>query len=138
MDRDLVVTGRVTFSAWVAADTVDTDVVARLCDVHPDGRSINLADGIVRALYRDVVAQSPVEPERPYEYVIDLWSTANTFRAGHRIRVDVTSSSFPRWDANPNTGTPFDSAEAVTAHQRILHDPAHPSRVVLPVVARGT
>lgn len=75
-----------------------------------------------------------VEPGRPYEYSIDLWSTAYVFRKGQRIRVHVTSSCFPRWDANPNTGDPFGSAEAIPARQSIFHDPEHPSRLILPIL----
>jgi putative CocE/NonD family hydrolase len=138
LEEDLEVVGRLTVRLWARTDAVDTDFVVRLCDVQPDGASLNLADGIVRALYRDAgsgAAPSLVEPGQAYEYVIDLWSTANVFRAGHRIRLDVTSSNFPRWDANPNTGTPFSSANCVPARQQILHDPAHPSRMLLPVLS---
>ena len=133
--EDVEVVGRITVHLWAETDAVDTDFVVRLCDVHPDGRSLNLADGIVRAIYRDGATPSPVESGKPYEYVIDLWSTANVFRAGHRIRVDVTSSNFPRWDANPNTGSPFSSAECIVARQLIRHDPTHPSHVLLPVLS---
>jgi uncharacterized protein len=138
--EDLEVIGRITVHLWAETTAVDTDFVVRLCDVHPDGRSLNLVDGVVRALYRESRNGTPpslLEPGRAYEYVIDLWSTANVFRGGHRIRIDVTSSNFPRWDANPNTGRPFSSAECVPARQRILHDPAHPSHVSLPVLSRS-
>jgi putative CocE/NonD family hydrolase len=138
LEEDLEVIGRITVHLWAQTDAVDTDFVVRLCDVLPDGRSLNITDGIVRALYRDAAAgdgPSPVEPGKPYEYVIDLWSTANVFRAGNRIRIDVTSSNFPRWDANPNTGTPFSSANCVVARQHIRHDPEHASRVLLPVLS---
>jgi putative CocE/NonD family hydrolase len=123
---------------WAASSAPDTDFVARLCDVFPNGRSVLVTDGIVRARYRDFCRGAPpslIEPERPYEYVIDLWATSNVFRAGHRIRLDVTSSCFPRWDRNPNTGQePFTGTELQIARQRVLHDPEHPSRVVLPVI----
>jgi putative CocE/NonD family hydrolase len=135
--HDLEVIGRVTAHLWAQSDAVDTDFVVRVCDVEPDGRSLNVVDGIVRALYRDHstgAAPSPISPSTPYEYEIDLWSTAYVFRRGHQIRVQVTSSNFPRWDANPNTGTPFESTTAVVAHQTVLHGPGHPSRLVLPVI----
>ena len=78
---------------------------------------------------------SLIEPGRAYEYEIDLWATSNVFRAGHRIRLDVTSSNFPRWDRNPNTGHEFGAdTELAVAHQTILHDREHPSYVVLPIV----
>ena len=105
----------------------------------PDGRSINLTDGILRARYRHCRRGEPpslIEPGRPYAYEIDLWATSNVFKAGHRIGLHVTSSSFPRWDRNPNTGHPFGAdAELAVAHQQILHDRDHPSHVVLPLVA---
>ena len=136
---DLEVTGPLVVHLWAASSAPDTDFVARLCDVHPDGRSMNLADGIVRARYRagPAVAPSLIEPGKPYEFVLDLWATSNVFRAGHCLRLDVTSSSFPRWDRNPNTGAAlFSDTRTRVARQRILHDPAHPSRIVLPVVLR--
>ena len=92
---------------WAASDATDTDFVARLVDVHPDGFAQNLTDGIIRARYRMATVKSCWSPARPTSYTIDLWSTANVFKKGHRIRLDVTSSSFPRWDRNPNTGHPF-------------------------------
>jgi uncharacterized protein len=138
LQSDLEVTGQVTVRLWAASSAPDTDFVARLCDVFSDGRSICLTDGGVRARYRDAAsgrAPTLIEADRPYEYAIDLWSTSNVFRAGHRIRVHVTSSSFPRWDRNPNTGhDPFQDAELAVARQLVLHDPAHPSRILLPVV----
>jgi putative CocE/NonD family hydrolase len=112
--------------------------VARLVDVHPDGYAQNLTDGIIRARYRHAPRggdPSLIEPGKAYEYVIDLWSTSNLFKAGHRIRLDITSSNFPRWDRNPNTGQPLGaSAEMIPAQQTILHNREHPSYVVLPIV----
>jgi putative CocE/NonD family hydrolase len=138
LPRDTEVTGPVSVRLWAVSTAPDTDFVARLVDVAPDGRSINLTDGIVRARYRgfaDGEAPSLIEPGHPYEYAIDLWATSNVFKAGHRIGLHVTSSSFPRWDRNPNTGHPFGvDGEVRVAHQQILHDREHPSRVVLPVV----
>ncbi|MCC7209647.1 MAG: CocE/NonD family hydrolase [Anaerolineae bacterium] len=139
LERDVEVTGPVSVRLWAASDARDTDFVARLIDVHPDGFAQPLCDGIVRARFRDGDAQPPslIEPGRAYEYTIDLWATANLFRAGHSIRVDVASASFPRWDRNPNTGDDFgSSAHMQPARQTILHDAAHPSRVILPVVRR--
>jgi uncharacterized protein len=138
LHHDLEVTGPITVSLWAISSAQDTDFVARLTDVAPDGRSFNLTDGIVRARYRNWAGgepASPIEPGRAYAYQIDLWATSNVFRAGHRIRVQVTSSSFPRWDRNPNTGRPFagDAALAV-AYQTILHDSEHPSHIMLPMV----
>jgi putative CocE/NonD family hydrolase len=112
--------------------------VARLVDVHPDGYARNLTDGIIRARYRNFQqgeAPSLIEPEQVYEYEINLWATSNVFLRGHRIRLDVTSSSFPRWDRNQNTRHDFGvDTELVVAHQTILHDAEHSSYVVLPIV----
>ena len=135
--EDLQVIGPLLVTLWAASDAPDTDFVTRLVDVHPDGFAQPLADGIVRARYRDGAPSEPLEPGRPYELTIDLWATANVFKAGHRIRVDVASASFPRWDRNPNTGAPVGrDAELRVARQTILHDAARPSRIVLPVVPR--
>jgi putative CocE/NonD family hydrolase len=106
-------------------------------DVFPDGRAYNLTDGIIRARYRSADAPSLLEPGVPYRFVIDLWATSNVFKAGHRIRLQVTSSNFPRWDRNPNTGHPFGTdgpEDLVVAEQTIFHNKDHPSHVVLPVV----
>ncbi|MGW7169929.1 CocE/NonD family hydrolase [Streptomyces sp. NPDC054884] len=126
LTEDIEVTGRVKAVLFAATDGPSTDWVARLCDVDEHGVSRNVTDGIVR------VRATPGEPA---EHVVDLWSTSIVFRAGHRIRVQVTSSNFPRWDRNLNTGEPQESATtARVACQQVFHDPARPSRIVLPVV----
>jgi uncharacterized protein len=136
--NDVEVTGPITVQLWAVSSAPDTDFVARLTDVYPDGRSINLVDGIVRARYRGFAQGQPpslIEPGCPYAYEIDLWSTSNLFRAGHRIRLQITSSCFPRWDRNPNTGDDFGvNTRLQPAHQAILHDREHPSHVVVPIV----
>ncbi|MGZ3617028.1 MAG: CocE/NonD family hydrolase [Ktedonobacteraceae bacterium] len=138
LKEDLEVTGPVKVHLWATSSAPDTDFVARLVDVHPDGYAQNLADGIIRARYRNAALgedASLIESGRAYEYEIDLWSTSNVFRAGHRIRLDVTSSNFPRWDRNPNTGHEFGvDSELAVAYQTILHDPEHSSYIVLPIV----
>jgi putative CocE/NonD family hydrolase len=138
LERDTEVTGPIEVRLWAASSAPDTDFVARLVDVYPDGRSINLNEGIVRARYREFHTGDPpslIEPGRPYEYAIDLFATSNLFKAGHRIGLQVTSSDFPRWDRNPNTGHAFGAdAELRVAHQEILHDHAHPSHVRLPLI----
>jgi len=122
---DLEVTGCVRVVLHAESSAPATDWVARLCDVHPDGRSFNLCDGIVRAA-------APAGELAAWE--IDLWSTSNVFLRGHRLRVQVTSSSFPRWDRNLNTGDQRDDRFEI-ARQRISHAAERPSFVVLPVVA---
>lgn len=131
--RDVEVTGPVTVKLWAASDAPDTDFVARLVDVHPDGLAQNLTDGILRARYRNGEMPELLEPGRAYELTIDLWSTANVFKAGHSIRLDVASASFPRWDRNPNTGD-TSGAAIRPARQTILHDSRHPSHVLLPII----
>jgi uncharacterized protein len=124
LQHDLEVTGRVRVVLHAQSSAPSTDWVARLCDVHPDGRSFNICDGILRVV-EGADALQRVE--------IDLWSTSNVFLAGHKLRVHVTSSSFPRWDRNLNTGNQRDP-HFQTAHQRIHHDTQHPSWIELPVV----
>ncbi|MDX3571066.1 CocE/NonD family hydrolase [Streptomyces sp. ID05-47C] len=127
LTEDVEVTGRVRAVLHATTDGPSTDWVARLCDVDEDGVSRNVADGIVR-----VRAATPGEPA---EHAVDLWSTSIVFRVGHRIRVQVTSSNFPRWDRNLNTGEPEESATvARVARQQVFHDSTRPSRIVLPVV----
>jgi putative CocE/NonD family hydrolase len=129
------VIGPVTMKLWAASSAPDTDFTAKLVDVDPSGYARNLTDGIVRARYRESTARAtPIEPGRVYEYTIDLWATANVFNAGHRIRLEVSSSNFPRFDRNPNTGHALGvDAELRPALQTVLHDATHPSHVVLPV-----
>lgn len=132
------VTGPIAITLWAASSAPDTDFTAKLVDVEPCGFARNLTDGIVRARYRESRARaSLIEPGRAYEYTIDCFATSNVFRAGHRIRLEISSSNFPRFDRNPNTGGPFGrEAEMRPALQTVLHDAAHPSHVVLPIVPR--
>lgn len=136
-EQPLALAGPVTATLYVATDGPDTDFVARLVDVYPDGRAMTLTDGVTRLRYRDGIERPAglVEVDRVYELSIDLWATAITFLPGHRVRLDVTSSNFPRWERNPNTGE--DPATATTwrvARQTLLHDAEHPSRILLPVL----
>ncbi len=136
--------GAVHATLYAASSAPDTDFVVRLVDVHPDGRAMVVADGVIRASARESYPApgviepkppSPIEPGEVYGYSVDLWTTGITFLPGHRIRVEVTSSSFPRWDRNPNTGeSGARSARTAVARQRIFHDPERPSHVTLTVV----
>lgn len=138
------VIGPVYATLYAASSAPDTDFVTRLVDVYPDGRAIGVTDGILRASARESYpAPGVIKPAEPtlikpgevYEYTIDMWATGITFEAGHRIRVEVTSSCFPRWDRNLNTGEDtLYSPRSEVAHQRIFHDPESPSRVTLTVV----
>ena len=136
--EDLEVAGPVTVVLHAASSAPDTDFVARLCDVFPDGRSILVTDGILRARYRDSRSRPrPLQAGKVYELEIDLWSTAWLFRAGHRLRVSVTSSCFPRFDRNPNTGRPLaESTEIRVATNLVFHDAKRPSHIVLCVIER--
>ncbi len=130
------VTGPITVILWAATDATDTDWTGKLVDVWPSGRAINLCDGILRARFRDGPgAERLLESGELARYEIDLMVTGNTFLPGHRIRIEISSSNFPRFDRNPNTGAPIGtSAEVRPAHQAVVHDAAHPSHVLLPVI----
>lgn len=136
--RDLEVTGPITAVLHAMSSAVDTDWTVRLSDVYPDGRSINIADGIVRARYRESrVAPTLLEPGKLYRYEVDLWATSNVFKAGHRLRVSVHSSNFPRWDRNLNTAeSPELGATPQPALNTVFHDELRPSHIVLPVIPR--
>ena len=130
------VTGPITVHLWAASSAPDTDFVVKLMDVRPDGFVQELCYGIVRARYREsFTSPSLIEPGRAYEYTIRVNPTSNLFRRGHRIRLDVSSSDFPNFDRNHNTGgNDYFESTLATARQTVYHDPEHPSRVVLPVI----
>ncbi|QHE69858.1 CocE/NonD family hydrolase [Rhodococcus sp. WAY2] len=126
LTEDLEITGKVTAELFAATDGPTTDWVVRLCDVDENGISYNIVDGITRVT---------TEPESIDKADIDLWSTSIVIKAGHRLRVHVTSSNFPRWDRNPNTDTEVDDASKFrVARQSIHHNAVHPSHLVLPVI----
>ena len=129
-------TGPITVHLWAASSARDTDFVVKLMDVWPDGFVQELCYGIVRARYREsFTSPSLIEPGRTYEYTIRVSPTGNLFRRGHRIRLDVSSSDFPNFDRNHNTGgDDYAETTLVTARQTIYHDRQRPSRVVLPVI----
>lgn len=135
--RPLEVTGRVTARLYVASDCPDTDFTVKLTDVYPDGRSVLLADGILRARYRLSFEQEDfLEPGEVYPITIDLWSTSNVFNRGHRIRVAVSSSNAPRFEPNPNNGRPLlPGGETRIATNTVHLSPGYPSCVILPVHA---
>jgi uncharacterized protein len=138
LERPVEVTGPLSVNLVAATTARDTDFVAKLTDVWPDGSSRILAEGILRARFREGFDRPRlVEPGTPLEYTIDLVATANLFRAGHCIRLVVTSSSFPRFDRNPNSGKPFgeDGPDDLRpARQTIFHDAVRASHVVLPMI----
>jgi putative CocE/NonD family hydrolase len=136
VDEPLEVTGPVKVVLYASSDALDTDFVAKLIDVFPDGRAINLCEGVLRARYRESLSRpKPLEPGKVYPFEIRLTGTSNVFLKGHRLRVDVTSSHFPEFDRNPNTGEPFGVSTAMkTAHQTVYHSAPRPSHIVLPVI----
>jgi putative CocE/NonD family hydrolase len=137
LDEPIEVTGRITAKLFVSSDCPDTDFTVKLCDVYPDGRSMLVTDGILRARYHKSFEQeSLLEPGQVYELNVDLWSTSLVFNKGHRIRVAVSSSNSPRFEANPNTGRPFRAdTETRVAKNTLPLSLKHPSRIVLPVAA---
>lgn len=136
LTRAIEVTGPVRVTLYASSSVVDTDFTAKLIDVWPDGAAFNVAEGIVRARYRDSVSNPKlIQPNEIYDYDIDLGGTSNVFKAGHRIRLEISSSQFPRWDRNLNTGhTMGDDAEIQLALQTIYHNRQFPSSILLPII----
>jgi predicted acyl esterase len=140
LEAPLEITGRVRAHLWASSDARDTDFLARLCDVYPDGRSINLCEGSLRARFREGLQHEELlTPGQTYEFNLDLWSTSIILNKGHRLRVHITSSSAPGNDPNPNTGSPFRSdTKTQIAHNTLFLDSAHPSHILLPVIPAGS
>jgi putative CocE/NonD family hydrolase len=138
LETEIEVTGPLTATLFAATSAPDTDWMVKLVDVHPDGRAYSLADGAVRARYRSGVGRPErLEPGEIREYRIDLQATSNVFKVGHRIRIQVSSSNFPRFSRNPNTGAELASETQLrTADQMVFHDAEHPSRITLPIIPR--
>ncbi|HUT53159.1 MAG TPA: CocE/NonD family hydrolase [bacterium] len=134
LSSPLTVMGPLSVALDAASDALDTDFTAKLCDVYPDGLSVNIVDGVVRARFRDgdLRHPEPIVPGQVYEYVIDLWYTAYVFQPGHRIRLQISSSNFPRFDRNRNTGDNIATGTAMrAARQSVYHDAQMPSRLIL-------
>jgi len=136
LDQDMEVTGPVTLDLYAKSSAVDTDFTAKLVDVWPNGFAQNLTEGILRARYRTSTSKAEaIIPGKIYEYKIDLWSTGNVFLKGHKIRLEISSSNFPRFDRNPNTGRAFaDETSLKKAQQVIYHSRQYPSHILLPVI----
>jgi putative CocE/NonD family hydrolase len=140
LDRPVEVTGPIELCLFVTSSAPDTDFTGKLVDVYPDGRALILTEGILRARYRNSFTMPELlEPGEIYELWLNLWATANVFLPGHRIRLEVSSSNFPRFDRNSNTGGEITSETAdqyQPAINRIFHNTAHPSRLILPIIER--
>ncbi|MUL80492.1 MULTISPECIES: CocE/NonD family hydrolase [unclassified Mycolicibacterium] len=136
LDHDTEVTGPVSVRLWAQSSAVDTDFTAKLAVVKPGGQVINLNNGIVRTAFRDSVSNpTPIVPGQPYPFQIQVWPTSYEFSTGDRIRLEISSSDYPQFAPNPNTGAPFGQDTQVrTANQTVLHDGQHPSAVTLPII----
>ncbi|MBI4640832.1 MAG: CocE/NonD family hydrolase [Candidatus Tectomicrobia bacterium] len=142
LDRDVEVTGALTVKLWASSSAVDTDFTAKLIDVYPpnpdypSGYAMNLADSIIRARYRNSREKGELMTSGEiYEFTIEPQPTSNLFKAGHRIRLDISSSNFPHFDVNSNTGEPLGKSRRMEiAQNTIYHDAAHPSHIVLPII----
>jgi putative CocE/NonD family hydrolase len=142
LDRDVEVTGRLIVKLWASSSAPDTDFTAKLIDVYPPnadypaGVDLNVGDSIVRARYRKGPGKAELmTPGQVYEFTIEMYPTSLVFKKGHRVRLDISSSNFPRFDVNPNTGEPLnDHRRWAIADNAIYHDAEHPSHIVLPIV----
>jgi len=142
LERDVEVTGEIQVILWASSTARDTDFTAKLIDVYPasadfpGGFDLNIEDGIIRARFRDSLNEEKLmDPGTVCRFTIRLYPTSNIFKKGHRIRVDISSSNFPRFDVNPNSGEPLnDNHRVVVADNTIYHDSAHPSHILLPVI----
>lgn len=142
LKEDLEVTGEIEVRLHASSSAVDTDFTAKLIDVYPPsaewpgGFDLNIGDGIVRGRFRQSLkTEKLMEPGEVYEFTIKLYPTSNVFKKGHRIRVDISSSNFPRFDVNPNSGEPLNRHRLTKiATQTIYHDASNPSRIILPVI----
>jgi hypothetical protein len=134
--QDTEVIGPVQVVLYVSTSARDTDFTAKLVDVFPDGYARNLTDGLLRLRYRNSLERAELaKPNEVYRITVDAGVTGNVFLKGHRIRVEISSSNFPRFDRNPNTGGSIaDETRLTKASQTIYHDRAHPSCVVLMVM----
>jgi putative CocE/NonD family hydrolase len=132
----LTIAGPVKMKLHAATDGRDTDWFIKLIDVYPDGKAYPMAEGMLRARFHAGLDKvSLLEPGKAYEFTVDMVGTAVVFQPGHRVRVDITSSNFPQFDRNPNTGDPLGKSDKTrVATQTIYHSTARPSAIVLPVV----
>ena len=136
LEHDLDVVGPLRFVLYASSSALDTDFAVRLTDVFPDGRAIQLQNGVLRARYREVERPALLQPGHIYRLEIDMWATANRFKAGHRVRIDISSADFPRFDRNSNRGG--ESGLPIRSIQTIHHDPEHCSHLLLPVNGQST
>lgn len=136
LDKEIEVVGPVKAELFASSSAKDTDFMVKLIDVWPSGYAQRLTDGMVRARFRNGMDQEElIEPNHIYCYEIDCWNTSHVFAKGHRLRVEIASSAFPKYDRNLNTGAQLgQTTDSVIAEQEIFHDPEHPSAIILPVI----
>lgn len=135
LNSDIEVTGHISMKLFISTDVVDTDFVCKLIDIHPDGKRYAMASGVIRARYRNSMKAEFLKEGCVYELKVDMGTTSNVFLAGHRIGIEVTSSSFPNIDRNLNTGAKIGAGtDYVSAHQRIYHNSLYPSKIILPII----
>jgi putative CocE/NonD family hydrolase len=139
LEQDLEVTGPISVKLYASSSAPDTDFTAALVDVYPDGYSLLIQEGILRASFRNNDGNvAPIEPHQVYKFSIDLWSTSYTIPTGHSVRVEISSSNFPRFARNLNNGEPFGMSDRVeVAEQVIYHTDQYPSQLLLPSVAKN-
>ena len=144
LDADLEVTGELKVELWISSTAVDTDFTAKLIDVYPPspsnpgGFDLNIGDGILRTRFRESLKEEKMmQPGSIHKITIKLYPTSNVFKKGHRLRVDVSSSNFPRFDVNPNTGEPLNEhRQSIVATNTVYHSAEYPSRIVLPTIPK--
>ena len=136
LEKPVEVTGPISLTLFASTTAQDTDWTAKLVDVYPDGRAFNLNNGVIRARFRDFLEHPTLlEKDKIYQYSIVIWPTSNLFLAGHQIRLEVSSSNYPQYDRNPNSGHAFGKdREMLRADQTIYHDEEHPSVLILPLM----
>jgi len=136
LEQPIEVTGPVVLHLFASTDRTDTDFNGKIVDVYPEGYARILQEGVIRGRYwKTFKQQNLLTPGTVYEFYVDLWSTSNVFQKDHRIRIEITSSSFPKYDRNPNTGHKFgEDLDTVVAHQQVYHDKNHSSYVLLPLI----
>ncbi|HIE96860.1 MAG TPA: CocE/NonD family hydrolase [Fuerstia sp.] len=141
LDKPMEITGHLYARLFVSSDCPDTDFAVKICDVYPDGASILVTDGILKARFREGFSREVfMEEEETYELSVDLWSTSCIFNRGHRLRVSITSSNWPRFTPNPNNGKGFrlDDPDKRVANNTVHFSARYPSHVILPVYAGAT
>ena len=136
LDKDLEITGDITLQLFASSSAIDTDFTAAIVDVYPDGYSLLVQEGILRASHRNKTeSPSHINPNEIYQFNIDLWSTSYVIPAGHKLRLEISSSNFPRFARNLNNGKPFGmSSDIVIADQKVYFGEKYPSRLLLPII----